>query len=157
MPVAALGLVTSGCGSSGLFGSVPGVCAGPMIESPHVVVDTAAWTTVHRDSSVRTCLDGVCQQVNGQSNAGDGAHLYVFGQAVGQPLTVTIRATRGSVTLLDTATTVHLQHLVVGDGDPCGDVSQWVAEVVLDPAGKLHAVRLPRTVTARVSAGPSTD
>jgi hypothetical protein len=145
-------VVTTGCGSS-----TTGVCAGPMMEAPHVAVDTAAWMMAHPDASVQACLDGVCEQVMRHPDQPDGTHLYLSGQAVGQPLTVAVRATRGAVTVLNTATTVRLQRLEVGDGGPCGDFSQWVAAVVLDRAGQLHAVSLPRTVTVSVSPGPSSD
>lgn len=148
----AVAVVTAGCGSS-----ETGVCAGAEIEAPHVEVDAAAWMTLHPDTSVQACLDGFCQQVTGQPGPANGIHLYLSRQAVGQPLTIAVRATRGAVTVLDTATTVRQQHLKIGDGGPCGDFSQWAAAVFLDSAGQLHTVGLPRTVTASVSPRPRSN
>lgn len=112
--------------------------------------------TAHPDASVQACLDVSCMPVSGQPGLIDGTHLYLSGQAVTQPLTVAVRATRGGDTVLSAVITVRLQHLVIDDGG-CGGFDQWAAAVTLDAAGQLHAVTLPRTVPVTVSPRPSTD
>lgn len=150
--VVALAAMTSACGSDSAFRPVPGVCAGPALEAPHVAVNTAAWSALHPDASVQACLDSACQPVTAQSGAADGVHLYPAAQSVDEPLTVSVRATQNAVTLLDTATTVRLEHLHLGEGGPCGDFSQWRAQVTLDPSGQLHTVHTPHQATATATA-----